>query len=274
MEAEQQRRCSPAQQRRKQCAGALRPPCERGIRLEALANLAHELRTPMQVLLGYFDILQSEWSDKLAPEPRRIIGRMSINLYELAQTVENVMDFATGQAQARALVDEKIELGELLDEVAPILKAASADKKLALLFDLGQAPDAVILPRRALKLILLNLALNAIKFSADGTVTIASRRMRGSAGCGIELEVDDTGAGMDREALEQTIRPPVQLPGASRRSHRGLGLGLAVVKKNLGALGGALKLVSRPGRGSSFTASIPCSLDGRGPATALLGSLE
>jgi signal transduction histidine kinase len=64
-----------------------------GMRLEALANLAHELRTPLQVLLGYLDILRDEWAEKFDPEPRAMLERMNSNLHDLTQTVDNIMEF-------------------------------------------------------------------------------------------------------------------------------------------------------------------------------------
>ena len=71
-----------------------------GMRMEALANLAHELRTPLQVLLGYLDILRDEWVEKFDPEPRAMIERMNSNTHDLAQTVDNIMEFVMSEAGA------------------------------------------------------------------------------------------------------------------------------------------------------------------------------
>ncbi len=64
------------------------------MRLEVMSNLAHELRTPLQVLLGYLDILRDEWAEKFDPEPRAMLERMNSNLHDLSQTVDNIMDIA------------------------------------------------------------------------------------------------------------------------------------------------------------------------------------
>ncbi|HXW85439.1 MAG TPA: histidine kinase dimerization/phospho-acceptor domain-containing protein [Candidatus Binataceae bacterium] len=72
----------------------------RGLRLEPLAKLAHELRTPIQVLLGYLDILRGELADTVGRRPQEIIERMNINAHDLAQTIENLMDFASASMDA------------------------------------------------------------------------------------------------------------------------------------------------------------------------------
>ena len=106
--------------------------------------------------------------------------------------------------------------------------------------------------------ILLNLALNAIKFTPSGTVTIA---LRSALGRGrqetLEIEVTDTGPGMSPALLDQAAKPFTQLSKASARRYRGLGLGLAVVQRNLKALGGTLELHPAPGHGARFIVRIP-----------------
>ena len=73
---------------------------------EALANLAHELRTPIQVLLGYLEVLRDEMADALGPRPRQVIDRIHVNAHDLAQTVENVLDFAVALGRGEAEVEQ------------------------------------------------------------------------------------------------------------------------------------------------------------------------
>jgi signal transduction histidine kinase len=75
-----------------------------GMRVEALANLAHELRTPLQVLHGYLDILRDEWAEKLDPEARSMLERMNSNMHDLSQTVDNIMEFVMSEAGATGRV--------------------------------------------------------------------------------------------------------------------------------------------------------------------------
>ena len=234
-----------------------------GAHFESLANLAHELRTPVQVLLGYLDILRDDRSDGGArdlPESpdRTIIERMNTNVHELAQTVENVLEFALAYAGAETAIEEEIALAELFAELDEVLKASNRNQNLAVRINLDDAPRTVVTQRRPLRSIVLNLAINAIKFTTDGEVTISV------SGCAeepqsVEIEVRDTGAGISRDLLSFAFEPLVQLSHCSVRRHRGLGLGLALVQRNVRALGGRLQVESVPGAGSCFKVTIPCS---------------
>jgi signal transduction histidine kinase len=230
-----------------------------GVRLEVVANLAHELRTPIQVVMGYIEILRDEYGAEMGAEPSQLLQRMNANIHDLARTIDNMMEFVMADANAAAMVPEELTPESLLADVAPAIEAANQSKRLQLHYDIKEAPDLIKAPRRALRSILLNLALNAIKFTPSGVVTIAIRgkRERGR-GETLEIEVVDSGPGLNPALLEQASKPFAQLSKASVRRFRGLGLGLAVVQRNLKALGGTLELRPAPaGQGSAFIIRIP-----------------
>jgi signal transduction histidine kinase len=237
--------------------GALRQWAE-GMRLEVLGNLAHELRTPLQVLIGYLDILRDEWAEKFDPEPRTMLERMNSNLHDLSQTVDNIMEFVMWEAGASGRVEEDVSISNLVGDLAPAIEAAREGKDLALKIDIEHAPQTIHTSRRPLRSILSNLVLNAIKFTERGSVTvrIASSRARG-AEPGLVLEIADTGLGMSPELIKQAAVPFAQLSRSSARKYRGLGLGLAVVHRHVSALGAKLEVSSTPGRGSRFVVRIP-----------------
>jgi signal transduction histidine kinase len=241
-----------------------------GMRMEALANLAHELRTPLQVLLGYLDILRDEWVEKFDPEPRAMIERMNSNTHDLGQTVDNIMEFVMLEAGATGRVEEDVLVSNLVNDLAPAIEAAKAGKELTLKVDLEHAPQSIHISRRPLRSILSNLVLNAIKFTESGSVTvrISSAPARG-AEPGVVIEVTDTGLGMSPALIKHAAEPFSQLSRTSARKYRGLGLGLAVVHRNVQALGGKLEVSSTPGRGSRFVVRIPpTSLVEEGPGKA------
>lgn len=231
---------------------------EQGVHMEALANLAHELRSPVQAILGYLDILRDEVSEALGSRHRQIIERMNANAHDLAQTVENVMDFSVADAMAEATGEEEILPHDLIGDLAPALEAANVSKGLEIRFDLEGAPAAFRSRRRPIKAILLNLAVNAIKFTDRGSVIIAIR-MAGSSqlGSAVELEVRDTGPGIEAALVEQAFKTCAQLSHSSVRSHRGMGLGLAVVQRNVEALGAKIVVKSALQQGSAFVVTVP-----------------
>ena len=229
-----------------------------GMRIEALANLAHELRSPLQVLLGYLDILRDEWADKFDPEPRAMLERMNSNLHDLTQTVDNIMEFVMSEAGATGRAEEDVSISSLVNDLAPAIEAAKGNKELTLKIDLEHAPQTIHVSRRPLRSILSNLVLNAIKFTERGSVTVRISSSRaGGAEQGVVLEVADTGLGMSPALIKQAAEPFAQLSHSSARKYRGLGLGLAVVHRNVSALGARLEVNSTPGRGSRFVVRIP-----------------
>lgn len=231
---------------------------EQGVHMEALANLAHELRSPVQALLGYLDILRDELGEALSTRHKQIFERLNANTHDLAQTVENVMDFSMAQAMAESAVQEDIHPDELIGDLLPALEAANDSKGLQINYDLEGAPVVIRSRRRPIKSILLNLAVNAIKFTEKGSVTIALRQVASpEGGPALELTVSDTGPGIDAEMVAQAFKLCAQLSSSSVRKHRGMGLGLAVVHRNAIALGATIAVKSALEQGSVFVVTIP-----------------
>lgn len=235
----------------------------KGLGADTLGNLAHELRTPIQVMTGLIEILREEYLEQLGDQPRAIVERMNVNICDLAQTLDNLMAYALLQAGGANGFDEEITINSILADISSTIEAANAGKHLDVIFDLKDAPLTIRAPRRITKSIILNLILNAIKFTETGSVNIAIRQVakrnvatRRSANQ-IEIQISDTGAGLDPELLEQISQPFSQLSHSSVRRYRGLGLGLAIVRHNVAMLGGQLELQSSPGHGATFIVRFP-----------------
>ena len=142
-------------------------------------------------------------------------------------------------------------------DLAPALEAANDTKGLEIKYDLEAAPTVFRSRRRPIKSILLNLAVNAIKFTDRGSVTIAIR-LAGSSQLGtLELEVSDTGPGIDADLLAQAFETCAQLSHTSTRSHRGMGLGLAVVQRNVDSTRREIIVRTALRQGSAFIVTIP-----------------
>ena len=241
-----------------------------GLRLQSLGNLAHELRSPLQALLGYLDLLRDEAASPDGTRNREVLERMNSNAHHLARTVENLIEFAVDDA-ALQTAEENIDLRELVADLTPELEAANRAKGLTLRIDLDSAPRVIRSHRRAIHAILTNLLSNGIKFTDHGSVTLIIRDARiqghGVIEDAIEIEVRDTGPGIDPELVDRAFEPMVQLSSSAARTHRGLGLGLAVVRRNINALRGALAVCSDRA-GTSFRITIPCAIARKAPDLA------
>lgn len=155
-------------------------------------------------------------------------------------------------------VHEEVSITSLVNDLTPAIEAARIGKELAIRFDLSDAPQTLHVPRRPLRSILSNLVLNAIKFTEQGHVNLRIGRMREHGGeDSLEIEVSDTGKGINPEMIKLAAEPFAQLSHSNSRIYRGLGLGLAVVHRNARLLGAKLEVSSAPGQGSRFVVRIP-----------------
>ena len=233
---------------------------DQGIRLEALANLAHELRSPVQALLGYIDILRDELAEDLTEKHRQIADRMNVNIHDLSQSVENLLEFALADAHAEATIEEDVTVNDLMAEVMPALEAANFSKGLAIDVQIDGVLGKLHMRHRPLKSILLNLAVNAIKFTPKGSILISFKEVSTAQfSRALELSVKDTGPGIEPTLLELAFMRCSQLSNSSARKFRGMGLGLPVVKHNVDTLGATLAVNSLPQEGSTFIVTIPLS---------------
>lgn len=218
---------------------------------ELIANLCHELRAPLTVMTGYLEILAEDWGERLGAEPGQILDRVRLSAAELAQTVENLIAW-TNPMPPRP---EDFSLEELRAEVAPALEAISLRRGLFLRWEGAPALRVRYCDRRMLRSILFNLCANGLKFTHQGGVSVRMAAMAGARG--LELEITDTGGGIEPEALALIFRPFVQISQTNCRLSRGLGLGLALVQRQVDAMGGHIEVSSHPGAGSRFRVELP-----------------
>jgi signal transduction histidine kinase len=228
-----------------------------GDRVRIMSKLCHELRTPLQVLNGYLDILSEDWGKHLTDEPLRIVERLRFNTAELTQTIENLLEYAGTLTGTQAVVVEAVEVADIMRELMPPFEASAQRKKISLRWKVERNVHQIRTDRRLLRSIVSNLVSNAIKFTRRGTVTVRWRTVDGECGDAIELEVADTGEGIDRKRLDEAFEPFVQLSDSNTRHYRGLGLGLALVRRNTISLGATLEVISKPALGTCFKIRFP-----------------
>jgi two-component system cell cycle sensor histidine kinase PleC len=222
-----------------------------------LANMSHELRTPLNAIIGFSEIMASGMfgalgSDKY-DEYCRDIHRSGAYLLDV---INDVLDMSKIEAGRLKLDLEQVELERELSDALRVVVTRAQEKKLKVTSKI--APNITLTAdRRALKQILLNLLSNAVKFTPDkGRITVRGRLSRGAVVIGIQ----DSGIGIERDALEKLGRPFEQVESQLTKTHHGSGLGLAIAKSLVELHGGAMRIRSTLGAGTTVIVRLP--LDG------------
>lgn len=239
--------------RLKQAQRALRAALGRAentaeMRGRLVADVSHELRTPLNVIVGYSDMMLEEHGDPTTvAEAAPRIRDYALSLEALVTKLLDLSRLAHGKVD---LTIEDIDVPALLDEVAEGARLLVRDR--AVTVETRSALARYRSDRMRLSQILTNLATNAAKFTAAGTVTIRANEENGQA----VFEVEDTGCGIPPAQHEQIFTAFEQV-GAEPTRGNGVGLGLAIVRQLTDLLGGSVTVASTPGVGATFTVSLP-----------------
>ena len=217
-----------------------------------LANVSHELRAPVTAIIGLGRLLTDGSSEPLTQEQRRQVDLIRDSATDLLALVNDLLDLAKAEAGRIepnwSDVDIKAMFGQLRGTLRPLATRPEVD----FIVDEPSLPplrtDEVLLGQ-----VLRNLVTNAIKFTAAGHIVLTARRV----GDDIEFTVDDTGTGIPPELHERIFEEFYQVPGSHALSGKGTGLGLPYARRLVSILGGALRVASQPGEGSTFTVSLP-----------------
>jgi signal transduction histidine kinase len=228
-----------------------------------MANVTHELRTPIHGILGLSELLgQGVYGPVAAPqvEGLRGIERSARNLLEL---IDALLLFARAEVAELDVVVVPVAPGEVVASVVETARWLRGSKALEL--DVTVAPELPVLhtDRRRLAHLLLNLIANAIKFTPEGgRVSVVARR----DGDGVALSVADTGIGIPSSHRGRIFEPFHQVDGSTSRGYGGIGLGLALVQRLATTLEATVSVESAVGEGSTFTVRLPARIAARAAA--------
>lgn len=218
---------------------------------EFIGHMNHEMRTPMNAILGFGQLLQLEVrpGSREATHVRQIVDAG----HHLLELIDESLDLMRVEAGAMQLELQPIDLVPMLTDVAALLKPEADRHQISLHLELPPTLGAHGDPRRA-KQVMLNLASNAIKYSRDGSQIHLSA---GTAGDGSSwAAVKDDGAGLTPEQIGRLFKPFERL-GQERGHVQGTGLGLALSVRLIEAMGGHLRVHSEVGQGTMFTVTWP-----------------
>ena len=216
-----------------------------------LASVAHEIRSPLNAIYGYAQLIErGEGRDALAAA--KVIRRSAEHL---AHLVEGLLDIAQVEGGAMTLTREAIRFPEFLDQLIAMLDLQAQAKGLTLVLERPERlPEFVHADPKRLRQVLINLLVNAIKFTDHGSVTLKVEYRNQLA----TFTVIDTGIGIAPEDASR-IFAPFERVGGPAGERPGVGLGLAITQALVHIMGGELRLESAPGEGSRFTVRLMLS---------------
>nr|WP_231134858.1 ATP-binding protein [Motilibacter deserti] len=235
------------------------------VRRDFVANVSHELKTPVGALILLAEAVQGASDDPEAV--RRFSARMQVEATRLSQLVQELLDLSRLQSHDPLAQARRVDLDDVVIEAVDLCHTAADAKKIQLvtggeagLHVLGDAPQLVMAVR--------NLVDNAVSYSPEGTrVAVTTRRCDSL----VELTVTDQGIGIPERDLERIFERFYRVDQARSRSTGGTGLGLSIVKHVANNHGGDVRVWSEEGSGSTFTIRLPCGMDETGDVIGTSG---
>jgi len=220
-----------------------------------LANMSHELRTPLNSSLILAKLLSENSAGNLNDEQVRFANTIYSAGNDLLNLINDILDISKVEAGKLELVPEQLSLRHVVEGMAMVFEPLAKQKKLG--FHVQVADDLathMVTDRQRLEQILKNLLSNALKFTSHGQITLA---VHGAGDGAVGFSVQDTGIGIRQEDQQGIFNAFQQADGTTSRKYGGTGLGLSISRDLAHLLGGAISLVSEPGKGSCFTLTMP-----------------
>jgi signal transduction histidine kinase len=236
------------------------------LKSEFVATMSHELRTPLNVIAGYAEMIDDRVFEPGTTDWADAIGRIRRSTEELNELVGATLDLNRLESGREPVDRQPVDLGPMLarieNQVEPLAQAGVALRWHLTLLDPHVVTDAT-----KLKTIIKNLVTNALKFTSRGSVEVTI----GADGDALMVSVRDTGIGIAPEHLQTIFEMFRQIDGSSTRRFGGVGLGLHIVKRLVGTLGGSVQVESALGTGSTFHVRIPKAVGVPGTAARAIG---
>ena len=219
---------------------------------EFLSRMSHELRTPLNSILGFGQLLEL---GELASKDRESVDQILKAGQHLLRLINEVLDVARIEAGRMSLSIEPVSGREVVEEMVDLVRPIAAQRGIELARDPGCASGWVKADHQRLKQVALNLLSNAVKYNREGGCVSVSWKLAGAA---LRFEVSDTGQGIAPDRVERLFSPFDRL-GAEKTGIEGTGLGLALSKGLVEAMGGSMGVESTVGAGSTFWFELPAA---------------
>jgi signal transduction histidine kinase/DNA-binding response OmpR family regulator/HPt (histidine-containing phosphotransfer) domain-containing protein len=216
-----------------------------------LANMSHEIRTPMNAVIGMATLLGKS---TLSSRQREQLAKLESSARLLLGILDDILDLSRIEAGKLRIMRREFALDELLTDLTTLVGQRAREKRLDLLIDCdSEVPRRLVGDSMRVLQVLVNLVINAIKFTDHGEVVVRVELVEADAHSHLlRFDVRDTGKGIPPDALPRLFEQFTQMDESSTRQHGGAGLGLAISRRLARLMGGELEAESTPGRGSRF----------------------
>ena len=225
------------------------------VKAEFLATMTHELRTPINIVMGNLDILLWGFLGELNNRQKESLKTAMRNSGEALNLITSLLDLSRIEAGQVVVRVEEFSLEDVWKELEMLFHTGLSGKEVELCWQAKTPLPGLKTDKIKIKEILSNIVLNAVKFTDRGTIEVSVSSVEG--GEQIEIEVKDTGVGIPEDFLPFIFEPFRQAEGSFTRSHGGVGLGLSIAKRLLNLLHGRVEVESEVGKGSTFRITIP-----------------
>jgi signal transduction histidine kinase/CheY-like chemotaxis protein len=220
-----------------------------------LSNMSHEFRTPLNSILALSGLLLEHVDGPLSDEQEKQVGFIRRAAEELSELVNDLLDLAKVEAGKIVVRPTEFEVANLFGALRGMLRPLLVNESVSLIFDEPSSLPTLHTDEAKVSQILRNFISNALKFTERGEVRVSATLS--ADGQAVVFSVADTGIGIAPEDQERIFEDFTQLEHPVQRRMRGTGLGLPLTRKLTALLGGTIALQSQPGRGSTFSATIP-----------------
>ncbi|WP_414526663.1 ATP-binding protein [Nodularia chucula] len=224
------------------------------LKSQFFATISHELRTPMNAIIGFSQIMLRPKFGKLTHQQTDMVERILNNGKHLLMLLNEVLDFSKLQGGRLELKSELFDLTKVINIVIAEMRSLAEAKKLCLRVDIDMLNPLVFHDSVRMRQILINLLSNAIKFTDSGCVWVEVKELPQNR---LAIAVRDTGIGIDPRDFEHIFEPFRQVDQSITRKYPGTGLGLAIIDSLVQMMGGKIIVQSQLGAGSMFKIEIP-----------------
>lgn len=222
---------------------------------EFLANMSHELRTPLNAIIGFSGMMSDRMFGPLPERYAEYAGLIGDSGRHLLAIINDILDVAKADANRLVLAEESVEIARVTALSSTIVQEMAHNAGVDYQYEIDEVLPAITGDPAKLVQILVNLLLNAIKFTpSGGKVRLKVER---KIGAGIAFRVEDTGIGMSANQLPTALEPFGQVHSGLARKYEGVGLGLPLTKRLVELHGGRIDIASEPAKGTTVSVYLP-----------------